>query len=123
MLFGGQHALRERLDGLHDELAELKVRIADLRAILASPHRIDGIITDELRDLRESHGNPRRTEIAEAADEIVLDRLDEAGVRLGMLVGGARQRQLAGFVVDVVVALARAVDAVGPVQAGVEPLR
>ena len=56
-------------------------------------------------------------------DEIVLDRLDEAGVRLGMLVGRCRGRQLAGLVVDVVVALARAVDAVGPVQAGVEPLR
>ena len=56
-------------------------------------------------------------------DEIVLDRLDEAGVRLRMLVGGRRAGQLAGLEVDVVVALARAVDAVGPVQAGVEPLR
>jgi DNA gyrase subunit A len=70
----------QRLTGLErqkivDELAELKVRIADLRDILASPHRIDGIITAELRDLRESHGNPRRTEIAEAADEIVLEDL------------------------------------------------
>ena len=50
--------------------------------------------------------------------------LDEAGVRLRMLVGaGSRRATLAGAVVDVVVALARAVDAVGPVQAGVEPLR
>ena len=40
-----------------------------------------------------------------------------------MLVGGLRLGQLAGLEVDVVVALARAVDAVGPVQAGVEPLR
>ncbi len=70
----------QRLTGLErqkivDELAELKLRIADLRDILASPHRIDGIITDELRSLRESHGNPRRTEIAEAANEIVLEDL------------------------------------------------
>ena len=56
-------------------------------------------------------------------DEIVIDRLDEAGVRLRMLVGRFRLRQLAGLEVDVEVALARAVDAVGPVQAGVEPLR
>ena len=56
-------------------------------------------------------------------DEIVLDRLDEAGVRLGMLVGRCRGGQLAGLVIDVEVALAGAVDAVGPVQAGVEPLR
>ena len=32
-------------------------------------------------------------------------------------------RQLAGFVVDIHVALAGAIDAIGPVQAGVEPLR
>ena len=56
-------------------------------------------------------------------DEVVLDRLDEAGVRLRMLVGRLRLGQLAGLEVDVEVALARPVDAVGPVQAGVEPLR
>ena len=56
-------------------------------------------------------------------DEIVGDRLDEAGVRLRMLVGGLRLGELAGLEVDVEMALARAVDAVGPVQPGVEPLR
>ena len=56
-------------------------------------------------------------------DEVVGDRLDEAGMRLRMLVGGLRLHELAGLEVDVVVALARPVDAVGPVQAGVEPLR
>ena len=56
-------------------------------------------------------------------DQVVVDALDEAGVRLRVLVGGFRLGQLAGLEVDVVVALARAVDAVGPVQAGVEPLR
>ncbi len=60
---------------------------------------------------------------AALVDEVVGDRLDEAGVRLRMLVGRFRLHQLAGLEVDVVVALARAVDAVGPVQAGVEPLR
>ena len=56
-------------------------------------------------------------------DEIVFDALDEAGMRLRMLVGRLRFGQLAGERIDVVVALARAVDAIGPVQAGVEPLR
>ena len=60
---------------------------------------------------------------AALVDEVVGDRLDEAGVRLRMLVGGGRLHELAGLVVDVEMALARAVDAVGPVQAGVEPLR
>ena len=52
-----------------------------------------------------------------------LTRLDEAGMRLRMLVGDFDLRQLAGVGIDVVMALRRAVDAVGPVQAGVEPLR
>ena len=56
-------------------------------------------------------------------DEIVFDRLDEAGVRLGMFVGRLGLGQLAGEGVDIEMALAGAVDAIGPVQAGVEPLR
>src|SRR5690606_10311903 len=47
----------------------------------------------------------------------------EAGMRLWMLVGRARLGQLAGERVDIIVTLARTIDAVGPVQAGVEPLR
>jgi DNA gyrase subunit A len=70
----------QRLTGLErqkilDELAELHVRIADLKDILASPRRIDGIIKDELTELQATHGNPRRTEIREAANEIVLEDL------------------------------------------------
>ena len=64
-------------------------------------------------------------EVHDAAlvDEVVLDALDEAGVRLRMLVGRLRLRQLAGLPVDVIVALAGAIDAIGPMQPGVEPLR
>ena len=60
---------------------------------------------------------------AAVVDQIVGDRLDEAGVRLRVLVGRLRLGELAALVVDVIVALARAVDAVGPMQPGVEPLR
>src|SRR5438046_569350 len=49
--------------------------------------------------------------------------LDAAGVRLRMFVGGFRFGKFAGLPVDVIVALAGAVDAVGPVQPSVEPLR
>ena len=52
-----------------------------------------------------------------------VDRLDEAGVRLRVLVGAGRLHQLARLEVDVEVPLPRPVDAVGPVQPGVEPLR
>ena len=56
-------------------------------------------------------------------DEVVGDRLDKAGMRLRVLIGAGRRRQLAAAVVDVVMALRRAVDAIGPVEPGVEPLR
>ncbi len=64
-------------------------------------------------------------EVHDAAlvDQVVLDALDEAGVGLRVFVGGFRLPHLARFVIGVIVALGRAVDAVGPVQAGVEPLR
>jgi DNA gyrase subunit A len=69
-----------RLTGLErqkivDELKELVVRIADLKDILASPARIDGIIGSELREIRDAHGDPRRTEIVGAANEIAVEDL------------------------------------------------
>src|SRR5262245_31698833 len=70
----------QRLTGLErqkiqDELKELRVTIADLKDILASPKRIDGIVVDELRKIREAHGDARKTEIREAVDEIAVEDL------------------------------------------------
>jgi len=70
----------QRLTGLErqkivDELAELRVRIADLRDILASPRRIDEIIKGELEELRKAHADSRRTEIVAAANEIAIEDL------------------------------------------------
>jgi DNA gyrase subunit A len=70
----------QRLTGLErqkivDELAELRLRIADLRDILASATRIDAIIGDELREVRAAHADPRRSEIVGAANEIAVEDL------------------------------------------------
>ncbi|MNV19016.1 hypothetical protein D3C71_1098590 [compost metagenome] len=56
-------------------------------------------------------------------DEVVFDGLDEAGMRLRMFVSGFGLGQLAGEGIDIEMALAGAINAIGPVQAGVEPLR
>ena len=56
-------------------------------------------------------------------DEVVGDRLDETGMRLRMFVGRLRLGQFFRLEVDIIMALAGAIDAIGPVQAGVEPLR
>ena len=55
--------------------------------------------------------------------QIVSDRLDETSVGLRMLVRRCRPRQLAGFVIDIVMPLRGTIDAVGPMQTSVEPLR
>jgi DNA gyrase subunit A len=70
----------QRLTGLErqkilDELAELRVRIADLKDILASAQRIDAIVAQELREIREAHGDERRTQIVAAADAIAVEDL------------------------------------------------
>ena len=50
--------------------------IADLRDILEKPERVTGLIRDELKYLRETHGDGRRTEIiASAADEFTMESL------------------------------------------------
>jgi len=69
-----------RLTGLErqkiqDELKELVIRIADLKDILAHPARIDGIVATELKAIAETHGEPRKTEILAAADEIAVEDL------------------------------------------------
>jgi DNA gyrase subunit A len=70
----------QRLTGLErqkiqDELQELVVRIADLKDILAKPARIDEIVVSELKAVREAHGEPRRTEIVAAANEMAIEDL------------------------------------------------
>jgi DNA gyrase subunit A len=70
----------QRLTGLErqkivDELSELRLRIADLKEILASPQRIDAIIGSELAEIRKLHGDERRTQIVAAANEIAVEDL------------------------------------------------
>jgi DNA gyrase subunit A len=70
----------QRLTGLErqkivDELEELRAKIVDLKDILASPRRIDGIVRAELTEIREEHGDPRRTQIVEAALDLSIEDL------------------------------------------------
>jgi DNA gyrase subunit A len=70
----------QRLTGLErqkivDELTEIRIKIADYRDILANPARVDAIILEEFREIRESFGDPRRTEIVDDADEITPEHL------------------------------------------------
>ncbi len=69
-----------RLTGLarkevEDEYADLQERIAELRAILGDRARIDGLIKEELLEIKEIYGrkDERVTEIVAAEDELELE--------------------------------------------------
>ena len=59
------------------EYNDLRERIAELRAILGDPARIDGLIREELLEIRQVYGksDDRRTEIVHAEEELELEDL------------------------------------------------
>ena len=63
---------RERIEA---EMAELGRKIHDLRDLLQSPERVDGIIRDEALAAAKKHGNDRRTEIVEDAGDLSIEEL------------------------------------------------
>ncbi len=70
----------QRLTGLErqkiiDELAELRTLIARLREILSSDDLIVGIVVDELKQIRDSYGDDRRTVIIEESGEFRVEDL------------------------------------------------
>jgi DNA gyrase subunit A len=62
---------------IEDEFKDLQERIAELRAILGDPARIDGLIKEELLELKSIYakGDDRRTEIVAAEEELELEDL------------------------------------------------
>jgi DNA gyrase subunit A len=62
---------------VEDEHRDLEERIAELRAILGDPARIDGLIREELLELKQIYGrgDDRRTEIVAAEGELELEDL------------------------------------------------
>jgi len=70
----------QRLTGLErqkilDELEEIRKRIQELEAILASDRLLKNIIVKELREVQKDYGDKRRTEIIEEQAEIKLEDL------------------------------------------------
>ncbi len=60
---------------LRSELAELHTLIAELEAILADPKRRWAIIRDELTDIKEKYGEPRRSQIIPDEGDMSLEDL------------------------------------------------
>ena len=64
-------------DKILDELEKLRKLIEELRAILGDIEKMRQVIKDELLDIKRRYGDARRTEIVEAADDILLEDLIE----------------------------------------------
>src|SRR5213596_3671170 len=62
---------------IQTEFNDLQERITELRTILGDPARIDGVVKDELVELKQIYGksDDRRTEIVQAEDELELEDL------------------------------------------------
>src|ERR1700730_3134417 len=125
---GGTPGGAARFDGARGAIADLE-KAHQPRCSAAARQTL--AVPPQPREVRTRAGaifeQPRLTDpqVHDAAfvHEIVGNGLDETRVRLRVLVGGFRPGELARLVVDVKVPLARAINAVGPEQAGVEPLR
>jgi DNA gyrase subunit A len=60
---------------VEDEFADLQERISELRAILGDPARIDGVVRDELLEIKQIYGktDERRTEVVAGEADLELE--------------------------------------------------
>ncbi len=63
------------IDEISNELKEVRGRIEDYEAILASESKLKKVIIKELEEVKELYGDERRTRIEDEAAEIVLEDL------------------------------------------------
>lgn len=63
------------IDKVRAEYAELVEKIRDLLDILAKESRVMAIIKSELKEIKDKHGNPRRTDIVPDEGEIAIEDL------------------------------------------------
>ena len=63
------------VDKIKKEHAELMLKIANYKEIIASEYLQRGIIKDEMAELKEKYGDERRTDITYAEDEIKIEDL------------------------------------------------
>ncbi len=121
---GGAARGAARFDGARRAVADLQ-KAHQARGLPAARERL--VLAAQTGEIRARAGavfeqaRLARPQIHDAAlvHQIVGDALDEAGVGLRMLIGRGGADELTALEVHVIVALARAIDAVGPIEAGI----
>ena len=63
------------VDEILKELKSIRDRIAELEEILGNEKKLKSVIVGELRDVQETYGDDRRTQIVDKVDEIKLEDL------------------------------------------------
>jgi DNA gyrase subunit A len=80
---------------IEDEYADLQERIAELRTLLGDPSRIDGVVRDELNEIKQIYGktDERRTEIvADEGDFELEDMIAEEDMVIAITKSGYIKR-------------------------------
>lgn len=67
---------------LEAERDKLRAEIEELEALLASRHRIEALVSDELAEIAERYGTPRRTLLTDARPSIAGTRAKHAAAEL-----------------------------------------
>jgi DNA gyrase subunit A len=62
---------------LEEEMAKLRVTIAELEAILADPQKLRGVISAELKEIKDKYADTRRTRITNDPGEMGIEDLVE----------------------------------------------
>ncbi len=65
------------VENLRAELMQLKETIADLKNIIANPHRVEEIVKTEMNEIKDKYDTPRRTQLEIDYNEIDIGDLIE----------------------------------------------
>lgn len=78
---------------IQEEYAELQARIVELEGILADPQKVSDIIVEELTEIRDRHGDPRRTRILPGEGDLdIEDLISEEEIVVTLTQGGYIKR-------------------------------
>ena len=58
-----------------DDLAEIRTRIEQLKALLSSDEKVTDVLVEELEEIKAKYGDARRTEIGDAVEDLTTEDL------------------------------------------------
>ena len=81
-------------DKIGDDLKKITDEISEFLAILASRERLLELLVDELKDIKEKYGTPRRTQILDAEFEVDIESLIQREDMVVTVTGGGYAKRV-----------------------------